>query len=319
MKTSLRRISGVTLVEMMVALALGLLIVAAAVALFVSTRQVSRTTDNMSRLQEGARFAFELMSREFREAGSTPCGSGHNETAQGPGWISVANMLADKTPWWANWTPILGYEGATAFPGADFGATAGARIAGTDAFELRSTQGAIEAIVEPGGAGGAVKLKAAAKQHDMQVGDIGVACDYQKGRVFKVESADAAALNMGSIGMDEMREKSMIARLHASAWYIGQTGRAASGGRALFRTGPTGAQEMIDGVQDMQIAYFNGATGQYEDAAAIADWAAVSAARITLTIQGPESNVATNNTGAGAGNRIVRTFTQTVAMRNLMP
>jgi type IV pilus assembly protein PilW len=318
MKKSLRRMRGVTLVEMMVALALGLLIVGAAIALFASTRQVSRTTDNMSRLQEGARFAFELMSREFREAGSTPCGSGHNETAQGPGWISVTSMLADKTPWWANWTPVFGYEGATAFPGVDFGATTGARVAGTDAFELRSTQGASEAIVEPGGAGGAVKLKAVAKQHDLKVGDIGLACDYQKGRIFKVEAADAAALNMGSIGMDEMRDRSMIARLQASAWYIGQTGRAATGGRALFRTSPTGAQEMIDGVQDMQIAYFDSATGQYVDATAIADWTGVTAARITLTIQGPDSNIATN-TGANADNRITRTFTQTVAMRNLMP
>ena len=318
MKNSRRQAAGFSLVEMMVALALGLVIVGAAIALFLGTRQVSRTTDNMSRLQEGARFAFELMSREFREAGSTPCGSGYGESAQGPGWVNVVSMLADKTPWWANWTPVFGYEESTAFTGADFGSTAGARVAGTDAFELRSTQGSIEALVEPGGSGGAVKLKAS-KQHDLQVGDIGVACDYQKGRIFKVEAADAVALNMGSIGMDEMREKSMIARLHASAWYIGQTGRAATGGRALFRTTPTGAQEMIDGVQNMQLAYFNSATGQYEDATAIADWSAVSAVRITLTIQGPDSNIATNNAGASADNRITRTFTQTVAMRNLMP
>src|SRR3546814_14216761 len=66
--------AGFSLVELMVAMVLGLLVSGSAIGIFISNRQANRATDSLSRIQENARTAFELMARDVREAGGNPCG-----------------------------------------------------------------------------------------------------------------------------------------------------------------------------------------------------------------------------------------------------
>ncbi len=63
--------SGLTLVELMVAMAIGLFLVAVIGTLFVGAKQTYRSQDNLSRLQENGRFAMELLGRNIRDAGYT--------------------------------------------------------------------------------------------------------------------------------------------------------------------------------------------------------------------------------------------------------
>lgn len=63
---------GVSLIEVMVALGLGLVVVLAASMVFIGSRQANRTTEGLSRAQETARSAFELMGRELRKPVATP-------------------------------------------------------------------------------------------------------------------------------------------------------------------------------------------------------------------------------------------------------
>ena len=58
---------GVTLIELMVALVLGLIVSGAALTLFVTNRQTYTASASLSRIQESERTAFELMSRDVRE------------------------------------------------------------------------------------------------------------------------------------------------------------------------------------------------------------------------------------------------------------
>lgn len=53
---------GVSLIEVMVALGLGLVVVLAASMVFIGSRQANRTTEGLSRAQETARSAFELIA-----------------------------------------------------------------------------------------------------------------------------------------------------------------------------------------------------------------------------------------------------------------
>ncbi len=64
---------GFTLIELMIALVLGLLVIAAAGAIFLSNRRVYGSTEATNRLQENQRSAFELLTRDIREAGTNPC------------------------------------------------------------------------------------------------------------------------------------------------------------------------------------------------------------------------------------------------------
>src|SRR5580765_5642183 len=67
--------SGFTLIELMVALVLGLIVVGAAGSLFLSNNRVYGMTETVGRIQENQRPSFELMARDIRSAGGTPCGT----------------------------------------------------------------------------------------------------------------------------------------------------------------------------------------------------------------------------------------------------
>ena len=61
---------GFSLIELMVALTLGLVLTAGLVQLFSSTKVTFNTNDALARVQENGRFALESLKRELREAGT---------------------------------------------------------------------------------------------------------------------------------------------------------------------------------------------------------------------------------------------------------
>jgi len=64
---------GYTLVELMIAMALGAFIIAGMLQIFSSNKQSYRLQEGQSRVQENARYVLELLGRDIREAGYTGC------------------------------------------------------------------------------------------------------------------------------------------------------------------------------------------------------------------------------------------------------
>ncbi len=60
---------GFSLVELMVAMTIGLGLTLVVAQLFLGSRQIQATQDDLARIQEGARFAVELLAKELRMAG----------------------------------------------------------------------------------------------------------------------------------------------------------------------------------------------------------------------------------------------------------
>ncbi len=60
---------GLTLVELMVAMVIGLVLVGGVIQIFVANNQTYRVTDNMSRVQENSRFALDNLGKIIRLAG----------------------------------------------------------------------------------------------------------------------------------------------------------------------------------------------------------------------------------------------------------
>lgn len=321
---------GVTLIELMISLVLGLLVVAAAIGIFASNKQVFRSTENLSRLQENARVAYELMAREVREAGGNPCSRN----------VPIVNVVNASTgDWWRNWTDgVHGYESTEAFAGAPFGAGIGGRVSGTDAVELRS--GAPGEVTVTDHKPNSAQFKVNTNDHGLSDGDIVMVCDFVQGSIFQITQAqnginNTVVHNTGtgtpgncSKGLGWANPplcttngnsyaygpNSTIARLRATAWYIGNNGR---NGRSLYQTSirnnggavQTINQEITEGVQDMQIQYLVPGATNYVDAAAGTDWPRVSAVRIVLSMQG-QDNVSTS------GGRLARTVEHVVTLRN---
>lgn len=72
---------GLSLVELMVAIVLGLVLVAGVIELFVNNRQVYRVQEAKARMQEDGRFALQHISRLLNNAGYRGCDSLLNQKA----------------------------------------------------------------------------------------------------------------------------------------------------------------------------------------------------------------------------------------------
>ncbi len=318
--SSPRHMQGLSLIELMIALVLGLLVVGAAIGIFMSNRQAYRATESIGRVQEASRVAFEMMSHDIREAGGNPCDKG----------TPVANVLNGAgAAWWSNWVDgIRGYDDGAAAP---FGnAPAPVRVAGTDAIELKS--GASGGVNVTAHATGGAQFTVNTVNHGFETGDIAMVCDGRQAAIFQVTSANSGMSNtvehaegVGSPGncttglgvpllcaagsvKKTFGPNSTMVRMYATAWYVGTNAR---GGSSLYQVrlngGAPQAQEITDGVTDMQITYREG--GAYVAAGAVANWANVTAARITITLQSLE-NVGPN------GQAVQRQLVHTVSLRN---
>ncbi|MDQ2780692.1 MAG: prepilin-type N-terminal cleavage/methylation domain-containing protein [Pseudomonadota bacterium] len=323
---------GFGLVELMVALALGLVVVGGASVLFVSTRQASTSTENLSRIQESTRTGYDLMVREIREAGGTPCDSQVLVS-------DVLNGAQSATPdWWATWgEPVRGFTGATAFDGVATGAAVGERVAGTGAILVRYAE-RLNGVAIATHVTGTRTFTTTVLDHGVAAGDLLLACNYSQAAIFQASAVNTAngtiqhALSAGASGNCgnglglptlctavgspyEFSAGSQLGRFVAAGWYIGNNGRAVSGGRSLYRITRDGPEEVADGVTDLQTTFLVTGAADYVVATAVTDWATVLAARIDLTFEGPDAGVST----VGPGARLHRVVSFTANFRNLLP
>jgi type IV pilus assembly protein PilW len=104
---------GFSLVEIMIAMVIGLIIIGAVVQLFAVNRSTYQVDEGLARIQENARFAIDFISRDLRMAGNTGCVrdappiNNLNAPANSP-YINIAANLA---------VGLLGFEADTSAPG----------------------------------------------------------------------------------------------------------------------------------------------------------------------------------------------------------
>lgn len=314
------RVRGLSLIELMVGMVIGLMLSGAAIGVFLSNKQVFTTTENLGRMQDNGRFAFESLARDLREAGGNPC-SRH---------LPIANTLNDpEDNWWSNWgEPVQGTDGAAG---------------GSDSIIIKSGGDTGLSITEH--SANSAQFKVSSNNHGLKDGDILMACDYKQAAIFQATNTNEANRTVvhntgtGTPGncskglgfkqpMDcstngtayEYSVNSMLTKLQAVRWYVADNGR---GGNSLFRdtlgvTGAseagTSAEEMIDGVVALQLSYLVSGASDYVVASSVAAdrWRDVIAVRADLTLQS-ESKVGTD------GNALQRDFSHIVTLRNRNP
>ena len=125
-KNLCNRSRGFSLVELMVAITIGAIILAGAVTLFVNNRDTYKTTNELSRLQETARYALGMMVKDIRMAGYFGCAdrldtvTDNNGAAAGDLWNPANPMEGWEGDVAGNYLPsnVAGVPGAG---GARFG------------------------------------------------------------------------------------------------------------------------------------------------------------------------------------------------------
>jgi type IV pilus assembly protein PilW len=334
--TASRRQLGLTLVELMVALVLGLVVIGAVTNLFLTNRQTYRATENLARMQENLRFAFELMARDVREAGATACGV----TCDPKNGCLVANVL-NGTPstWsWQGETLIAYAPGATLPSFAPDNVAAGSPV-------LSITKGSDPAneirVIKHDAPAAPLTLSSTA---NLQRGDILFVCKTPYAAIFQATdvNANSRIVSHATSGdvtpgncLDSFPPASTascnlrfpneyisftdgtLVKFQRILWYVGTNGR---GGTSLYRKVVNNdfdknknapPVEMVPDIDQLTLSFLytdiNGS--RYLPLESIPDWTKVQAVRIMVR------SVSTDKVGTD-GQPLRREYPFTVALRN---
>lgn len=100
--STLHRIGGFTLIELMVAMTLSLVLVAGVLAVMLNSRQTYEVHDYTADMQENARFAMYILSRELRAAGYYGCSNRLTNSIPGVLGGSVGLVSGDNGTGWGS-------------------------------------------------------------------------------------------------------------------------------------------------------------------------------------------------------------------------
>lgn len=345
---------GLSLIELMIALVLGLVVSAAAGGIFLANKRVYASTETLNRIQENTRVSFEIMARDLREAGGNPCGGGVP---------IVSQLVAGDTTWWQQYDDGLhGYPAGTAAPGTTSGSGAAQRVADTDAIDVHLANNGDIRVTSHTTPSSVLNVTTTDGLAD---GDVLMVCNSSFAMVFQATDLSGTGFKIGHNGGGSggncgqefqykrnctsgasgdfgycflvpagssssaqcdkhARSPATVVQVQSFRWYIGNNGR---GGRSLYRAtleNPNGVAtptvvetvEIAEGVTDMQLRYRSSGGAGFVAAGAVANWAAVNAVQVNLTVAGVEGALQGNYVEGTDGAALSRELTHVVALRN---
>lgn len=319
--------AGLTLVELMVALVLGLLLVAGVIQVFISNNQTSRVTEAHSRLQDNARFALEILSKDVRSAGYSGCRAIEN--------MNVVTIAEDSNgnPLPTDFMNLNTIIGGTDNWNLGVSASLGTVVPGTDVITLQSGSGCGANLVGNISNSGSFEVLSP-NLCNLSQNDIVMISDCEDAHIFKIsnnpktdpgnsngkqtvthgsnhnissifcKSYDTGHNPNGQCSSTEVKKlygfDAELFRFTATTYFIRL---GTNGDPALWRYNISSgvATELVEGVENMQIVYGvdtndDDTVDNYSNAQAVTaanTWDKVISARISLLTQTLERNLTT--------------------------
>ncbi len=320
-----RRQRGFTLIEIMVAIVIGLILTGGIIQVFTATRQSNRVHEAISRMQENGRMALEVIARDARMADFWGCA----------GTItSVVNNLDSAEPGYIDF-------GQGGIDGTEAGGTS------PDTLVFRGGTGNGLVIQPPFGPQASANVSVTA-DNGLAQGDIVLLSDCEQADIFQITNANpdssgtvvhntGSAVSPGNFNatnplcpgsnahcLSKVYEDD--ARLFTTSVVTYTVATGSEGLPALFRNG----QEFLDGIEDLQVLYGedtdgDGVADYYVTATDVADMTQVISIRFAVVTVSADDELTDgiNQTyrvlGANrtAGDtRIRQVYTSTVTIRN---
>jgi type IV pilus assembly protein PilW len=333
---------GVSLVELMVSITIGLILIAGVMSIFFSSKVTYFTNEKTARLQENGRVALDLVTHDLRSAGYMGC-------AREVPFTSTLNASASVL--WNYALPVQGFESdgvGTWAPVIAAGTLDPAPIPESDVVVVRAFQRDGRALRVESDLATLTSDPVVLNTTAVSVGSIMMITDCTASSVFQVTGYAAGAPN-GTIehavgganpgnatnDFDYLYLRgSRVAPLQTIVYYVAND---PNGEPALYRqTGNTQpADLLVEGVQALQIAYAVDTTNDriaddYVAANAVTDWDNVMSVTLAMLIRSVEQGTDVDSktyellTAALGGQefgpfddrRMRMVFTTTIALRN---
>ena len=318
MTRSSMRMRGFSLVEVMVAITIGLIVLAAVAQIFATSRGTYRLEENLARVQESGRFAVEFLTRDLRMAGYAGCVNINQALNANANYTSTNHLNTSNPPEATNFVPgehLRGFHynaGAgdwePPLPTGIF--STGEVNPNTDIVLIRRGSPDPIRVVPP------VMPTPTAALHlspgnNLGIGDIVLVSDCSNVDIFQITGPDdpntTGTLNhntgSGTPGnASQALSKSYgadaeIMALFTQLYYVG-TGT--SGEPALMRKDLAGGtfgpgQELVEGVESLRVLYGEDTNGDrsadiYVLPAAVTDWTRVVSIRVGLLVRTPQQS-----------------------------
>lgn len=342
---------GFTMVELMIAMVLSLFLLGGITYVVVNSNKNYNTTDSLSRLQENARFAMGFIMADLRRAGYLGCANdvdSVHSTLNGNAYGTSGGMAIN---------PIEGTDnigtGSVWSPSGTAVSFTNSPIAGSDAFSVRylDLNNPITIVQDMPNESGDLFVNVGS---GLQIGDIIAITDCNSSDILQITGTNTSGSASGKDGMvhnsgstqspgnstqklsKSYNTGSKILKFKSYAYYVGTD----SGGRsALFRVSPSGTEELVEGVDSMQVLYGEVTSSdrsptRYSVAASVGDWQNVISVRIGLLLT-TVANTANSQYGtdtdtgsydvngqpvnvpSGQGRKLRRVFVSTAMLRNV--
>lgn len=298
----LARQQGLTLVELLVALSIGLVLLGGVYQVFVSSITVYRKNEQFSRLQENGRFAMEILGRNLRTAGYTGCS---NQAA--------TRYLNDTSFLYRFDVGLQGFDyvgpnAPTGVDALDFTPSLDAAIPltnlveGSDVLVLRQSVSDTPTLLKDPMSSPSASLKVF--DGSFNTDDIVMLSDCDMGAIFQVSGYsvssgvgtilhDTGGTNPGNSNTNlgkAFPAGSELIKYATTTYFIRNNDQ---GVPSLYRkVGTAAAEELVEGIERMQVRYGvdtndDRQVDSYDSAAGVGDWANVVAVRVGLLVQGP--------------------------------
>lgn len=340
---------GLSLVELMVALALGSFLLLGVVNVFITSKESAQVENSLARVQENGRFALDLISEDILSTQYTGCNSVAGNFINMAKNVDYEGVRAYELVGTGSWSPTL-----PASPNK-LATLSGVTRVGSDLLHLQIAKPMlgteVTANITPASTSVPINNNAncAAEQNSLVL--ISSCVTANMFRVTNTVSCNRAtpvnpaSLEFSSSGNDVTSidpgydREAEIMVFEDIEWYVADTGRNKNGYDvyALYkRINGGAAEEMIEGVEHMQLQFGQrvGAATRYVSARdASLDWDEVTSVRVALLIQSFEpirdrndtatyrlldESVDTSTTTAqhSGGRAMRRVFSTTTILRN---
>jgi type IV pilus assembly protein PilW len=311
---------GLTLIELMIALLIGVFLTAGLIQIFISAKQSYRLQENISRLQENGRFAMDFLTKGIRMAGYTGCSSS----------ITNSHVIVDPTkvslvfPLTANATlnNVVAARGLNNVANNWNAKACGTNecIAGTDVINFVSSSSCSGQLTANMSTASDPIQIAAANTCGVQQKEVVIISDCSSADIFAASTVSGGQItftNDANNPANLSKAYQTNAQIFAPQLMSYFIRSGASGIPALWRFDSTHAtsklEELIEGIENMQVLYgididLNTTPdcpatppntvpagcfvpNYYVDASKVTDWSKVVSIRISLVAVSIENNL----------------------------